>query len=83
VFFFFKFDLPDFIKDFTKHKLFFENYAKDNGFDPLVPENWYFQTAKNILSITVWLYNKTTTYTHHTTHTQHTTHIQLTHNTHT
>jgi hypothetical protein len=53
--------------DFTKHKLFFENYAKDNGFDPLVPENWYFQTIKNILSITVCLYNNQHTCTYYTT----------------
>jgi hypothetical protein len=46
-------NLTDFTKDFAKHKLFFENYAKDNGFDPFVPENWYFQTAKNILTIKV------------------------------
>lgn len=22
-------------------RLFFEKYAKDKGFDPLVPQNWY------------------------------------------
>jgi hypothetical protein len=54
-------NLTDFTKDFAKHKLFFENYAKDNGFDPFVPENWYFQTAKNILAIKVL---NTTQHTH-------------------
>jgi len=27
---------------------FFEMYAKENGFDPLVPKNWYLQNAAKI-----------------------------------
>jgi hypothetical protein len=54
-------NFTDFKKDVTKHKLFFENYAKDNGFDPLVHENWYFQPAKNILAIKVLITLKNTT----------------------
>eukprot|EP00026_Physarum_polycephalum_P001621 Phypoly_transcript_01623.p1 GENE.Phypoly_transcript_01623~~Phypoly_transcript_01623.p1 ORF type:complete len:1048 (-),score=160.89 Phypoly_transcript_01623:116-2998(-) len=30
---------------------FFENYAKDNDFDPLVPENWYSQPRDIIMTI--------------------------------
>jgi hypothetical protein len=59
-------NLTDFKKDFTKHKLFFENYAKDNGFDPFFPENWYFQNTKNILAIKV-LSNTTQHSTQHST----------------
>ena len=29
---------------------FFENYAKEKGFDPLNPEHWYKQSRKHILS---------------------------------
>eukprot|EP00026_Physarum_polycephalum_P001397 Phypoly_transcript_01398.p1 GENE.Phypoly_transcript_01398~~Phypoly_transcript_01398.p1 ORF type:complete len:808 (+),score=111.44 Phypoly_transcript_01398:465-2888(+) len=31
-------------------RLFFEEYAKENKFDPLVPENWYTQPRKRIHS---------------------------------
>jgi hypothetical protein len=27
---------------------FFEKYAKDRGFDPLNPENWYLQTSQSV-----------------------------------
>eukprot|EP00026_Physarum_polycephalum_P002151 Phypoly_transcript_02156.p1 GENE.Phypoly_transcript_02156~~Phypoly_transcript_02156.p1 ORF type:complete len:735 (+),score=101.72 Phypoly_transcript_02156:694-2898(+) len=30
-------------------RLFFENYARENGFEPLVPENWYSQSGKAIM----------------------------------
>jgi hypothetical protein len=36
-------------------KRFFEVYAKQNKFDPLIPENWYAQTQKQILSVKVFL----------------------------
>jgi hypothetical protein len=36
-----------FYSDF-KHIAFFEKYAKDNGFDPLNPDNWYSQTHRKI-----------------------------------
>jgi hypothetical protein len=65
IYFLLNLNLTDFTKDFANHKLFFENYAKDNGFDPLVPENWYFQTVKNIIAIKVL---NTTQYTMHTMH---------------
>lgn len=32
---------------------FFERYAKDHGFDPLVAENWYIQSRWHILSTKV------------------------------
>ena len=32
---------------------FFEEYAKKSGFDPLVPENWYIQKKKHIMTIKV------------------------------
>jgi hypothetical protein len=90
MYFSFIFDFDKYKKDFTQHKLFFENYAKDNGFDPFVPENWYFQTAKNILAIKVLntthtTHNNTqytTIYNTHNTHyTTHTTHTTQRHNT--
>eukprot|EP00026_Physarum_polycephalum_P001329 Phypoly_transcript_01330.p1 GENE.Phypoly_transcript_01330~~Phypoly_transcript_01330.p1 ORF type:complete len:878 (+),score=128.72 Phypoly_transcript_01330:456-3089(+) len=34
----------------TRRK-FFEEYAKQNGFDPLVPDAWYAQSSENILSV--------------------------------
>jgi hypothetical protein len=71
-------NLTDFTKDFVKHKLFFENYAKDNGFDPLVPENWYFQTAKNIIAVKVL--NATQYTTHNAPCTQHNIHNIHLHN---
>jgi hypothetical protein len=33
---------------------FFENYAKNHGFDALIPENWYSVTARSVLSILVF-----------------------------
>lgn len=30
-------------------KKFFEEYATTNGFDPLVPENWYTQSKEKIM----------------------------------
>lgn len=37
-------------------KIFFESYAKVHGFDPLIPENWYSQHTKSILSTKVCLF---------------------------
>jgi hypothetical protein len=34
---------------------FFEQYAKQNGFDPLIPTNWYVQFKHNILATKVIL----------------------------
>jgi hypothetical protein len=34
-------------------KAFFENYARDHGFDPGNPENWYSQPYKKIISVKV------------------------------
>jgi hypothetical protein len=28
-------------QDIGNRRQFFENFAKENGFDPLIPENWY------------------------------------------
>ena len=39
----------------TNRKRFFENYAKEHGFDPLVPENWYLQSRKRIANYKVLL----------------------------
>jgi hypothetical protein len=43
---------------------FFENFAKTNGFDPLLPDNWYLQDSKKIMKIRVlnflekqWIFN--------------------------
>jgi hypothetical protein len=32
---------------------FFEDYAKSNGFNPLVPTNWHLQTPNKIMSFKV------------------------------
>jgi hypothetical protein len=35
---------------------FVENYAKDNGFDPLIPGNWYsVDIKKSVSSVLVFL----------------------------
>jgi hypothetical protein len=45
-----------------KRRKFFEKYAKDQGFDPLIPENWYSQTYENIVAVTVSLKQTFTIY---------------------
>lgn len=32
------------------HKLFFVKYAKEKGFDPLNPQQWYQQSRKDIMA---------------------------------
>lgn len=34
---------------------FFENYAEDNHFDPLIAENWYSQPIYQIMAVRVRL----------------------------
>jgi hypothetical protein len=36
-----QFNLASNWEDVRNRKLFFEKYAEENGFDPLVPQNWY------------------------------------------
>lgn len=36
--------------DIKNRKKFFERYARDNSFDPLLPDNWYSQKSSDILS---------------------------------
>jgi hypothetical protein len=33
-----------------ERRKFFESYAKQNGFDPLIPENWYNTSTKKLLA---------------------------------
>jgi hypothetical protein len=40
-------------RDVGNRRRFFENYAKENGFDPHDPENWYLQPKDNILAVKV------------------------------
>jgi hypothetical protein len=35
---------------------FFENFAKTNGFDPLIAEAWYSQPSEKILSAKVHVF---------------------------
>ena len=35
--------------DIANRRHFFEKYAKANGFDPLIPENWYEQSKLKIM----------------------------------
>lgn len=37
-------------RDPQKRRKFFENFAKENSFDPIVPENWYKQSKKSIMA---------------------------------
>jgi len=37
--------------DSVNRRKFFENYARENGFDPLEPENWYAQPTSKILAV--------------------------------
>ena len=37
----------------SSRKKFFEDYASTNGFDPLIPENWYSQSRQQILAFKV------------------------------
>jgi hypothetical protein len=41
------------MKSEENRRTFFEVYAKQNGFDPLIAEYWYAQTKKKILSAKV------------------------------
>lgn len=38
----------------VNRRKFFENYAKEQGFDPLVPENWYSQPIQNLMELKVY-----------------------------
>jgi hypothetical protein len=42
--------------DIGSLRKFFEQYAKDNGFDPLVPEHWYQQATSRLLFIKVCVF---------------------------
>ena len=37
-----------------KRRLYFERYARENSFDPLIPQNWYSQGREKILATTVF-----------------------------
>jgi hypothetical protein len=41
-------------EDISSRRELFVKYAKENGFDPLNPENWYLQPRKKILEIKVF-----------------------------
>ena len=43
----------DLWSDTKNRRKFFENYAKDNKFDPLKADNWYLQSTFRIMSIKV------------------------------
>lgn len=34
---------------------FFEEYAQSNGFDPLVPDNWYSVSRQSVLDTKVFI----------------------------
>lgn len=40
-------------QELGNRRKFFEDYAGVNGFDPLVPENWYSVQTSKLLSISV------------------------------
>lgn len=39
--------------DKNNRRKFFEDYARDNDFDPLVASNWYSQTRNHIMAYKV------------------------------
>ena len=43
--------------EMAKRREFFENYAKREGFDPLVPDNWYSFSRRRVLASEVTLLN--------------------------
>ena len=48
-------DNVDSWRDVERRRLFFEKYAKKHAFDPLIPENWYKEPRKKIVSFKVSL----------------------------
>jgi hypothetical protein len=44
--------------DAANRRKFFENYAKEQRFDPLISENWYSQRKENIMARKVFKHNK-------------------------
>jgi hypothetical protein len=40
-------------RDITNRRKFFENYAKDQRFDSLVPTNWYNQSKHSLMLVKV------------------------------
>lgn len=45
--------IEDYWKDKSKRRALFENYAKSNGFDPLLPKNWDNVTTRMIFAFKV------------------------------
>jgi hypothetical protein len=48
--------LKDWEYNLQNRREFFEKYAKHNGFNPLVPDNWYSVNRKSIESTLVFLH---------------------------
>jgi hypothetical protein len=46
--------LAGFWGNLTRQKKFFENYAKENGFDSQDPQNWYTQAERKIMATKVF-----------------------------
>lgn len=44
------------ISDALKRRIFFETFAKEKGFDPLLPENWYSVKYMDIEEIPVFVF---------------------------
>ena len=51
IYFFFNKSAP--WQEASNRRMFFEKYALENGFDPLVPHNWYLQSREKIRSLKV------------------------------
>jgi hypothetical protein len=45
------------MQNVANRRQFFENYAEENGFDPLNPKNWYAQPTEKIMAVKVLLEN--------------------------
>ena len=52
----------EFAGNIERQRIFFESYAKENGFDPRVPENWYALSSQQIMSAKVCTFNALLSY---------------------
>jgi hypothetical protein len=48
--------LGNYYRDIGKRKVFFERFAKRNGFDPLIADNWYSVQISTICAQKVFVY---------------------------
>ena len=52
-------------REAANRRIFFENYAKSNGFDPLIAANWYLVPSDKIMAMKVSFYHYFPTFTNY------------------